>query len=221
MTVPVCVGAGGWGLREGVVEVGPRAGRGAGFMSGPASSASDELLVRRVLAGDVEAFALIVERYHGAVLAASMQMIGDADLAHDCAQEAFIEAFRSLPNLRDPSSLRSWLFGILRNRCRKALSRRRLRTLPLEDETDLPAETGTDPDGPDREKLMELLAELPESYREVLALRYLAEMDYDEIAEALGTSVNNVRVRCCRARERLRVILDREGIGREGLLGGS
>ncbi len=191
----------------------------AGAVSYDASVASDEALVRRVLDGEVEVFAAIVERYHGVILAASMQMIGDAELAEDCAQEAFIEGFRSLNNLRDPSSLRSWLFGILRNRCRKALSRRRLRTMPLEDETDIPAEPREAPEGPDRERLLELLGELPDSYREVLAARYLADMEYEEIAEALGTSVNNVRVRCCRARERLRSILDREGIGREGLLG--
>ena len=191
----------------------------AGGVSHDGRAASDESLVRRVLDGDVETFAAIVERYHGAILATSMQMMGDAELAEDCAQEAFIEGFRSLSNLRDPSSLRSWLFGILRNRCRRALSRRRLSTMPLEDETDIPAEPRRAPEGPDRERLLELLGGLPDSYREVLAARYLADMDYDEIAEALGISVNNVRVRCCRARERLRSILDREGIGRERLLG--
>ncbi|MBD3176478.1 MAG: sigma-70 family RNA polymerase sigma factor [Armatimonadia bacterium] len=192
---------------------------GVGAVSQSDRSTPDEVLVRRVLAGDTEAFAPIVERYHSAMLAASMQMIGDTELAHDCAQEAFIEGFRSLSNLRDHSSLRSWLFGILRNRCRKALSRRRLRTLPLEDETDIPADSHDERDAPDRQRLMDLLSELPDSYREVLAARYLADMEYEEIAEALGTSVNNVRVRCCRARERLRAILDRRGIGREGLLG--
>ncbi len=179
---------------------------------------TDEDLVFRITRGETELFATIVERYQRLMLSSALQVLGDAEAANDCAQEAFIEAFRSLANLREPSNLRAWLFGILRNRCRKMLSRRRVRCVPLDDETEIYTPSGED-HGDDlrMDGIRVAMNELPSSYREVLAARYFADMDYDEIASSFGTTVNNVRVRCCRARERLRQVLESRGIGREAL----
>jgi len=219
MNTSVFVPAYGGAARSGTIRVSSGCYEGAAALSRHGRGANgDAELVARVLAGDTDAFAPIVARYQAAMLSSAMQMLGDAEAAHDCAQEAFIEAFRSLRNLRDAGSFRPWLFGILRNRCRKALSRNRFKFVALDDETDIPAQPVDESPAPDRARLVEIMRELPDSYREVLAARYLAEMDYEEIAAALGTSVNNIRVRCCRARERLREVLDRRGIRREGLL---
>lgn len=182
----------------------------------PDGNTPEAALVARVLAGEAEAFAPLVERYHRAMLSAAAQMVGDPDAAHDCSQEAFIEAYRSLRNLRDPTNFRSWLFGILRNRCRKHMGRRSVRSVPLDDEIEVPASAADEPrEGPEAARIRSLMAELPASYREVLAARYFADMEYEEIAMALRTSVNNVRVRCCRARERLRTLLETRGHGKD------
>lgn len=176
---------------------------------------ADAELVHRSLAGEAEAFTCLVERYQQSMLASAHQILGDPEVALDCTQDAFIEAFRSLRNLRDAASFRAWLFGILRNRCRKHVSRRRFQFVPLDEETDLAApEPEPAAHELDFERVRAVMGQLPERYREVLAARYLADMEYEEIAAALGTSVNNVRVRCCRARERLRQLLEGEPTGR-------
>ncbi len=176
---------------------------------------ADAELVRRTLAGQAEAFTCLVERYQQSMVASAHQILGDPEVAVDCAQDAFIEAFRSLGNLRDAASFRAWLFGILRNRCRKHVSRRRFQFVPLDEETDVAApEPEHNGHEVELERVRAVMHQLPERYREVLAARYLADMEYEEIAAALGTSVNNVRVRCCRARERLRQLLEGEPPGR-------
>jgi RNA polymerase sigma-70 factor, ECF subfamily len=180
-----------------------------------ARAQADAELVRRCLAGEAEAFSSLIERYQQPMLASAHQMLGDPEVAVDCVQDAFIEAYRSLRNLRDVASFRAWLFGILRNRCRKYITRRKFTFVPIDEETDIAAPESVPPMfEAEIEHLRRVLHLLPERYREVLAARYLADMEYEEIAVALHTSVNNVRVRCCRARERLRQMLEGEPPGR-------
>lgn len=185
-------------------------------MSRPSARGSaDAELVSRALLGETEAFSCLVDRHRHAMLASARQLVADPDQAVDLAQEAFIEAFRSLRNLRDPANFRPWLFGILRNRCRKHIARRRLVAVPLDEETDIAAPMAVaEEEDEDLGRIRAALDRLPPRYREVLTAHYLADMDYEEIALALGSSVNNVRVRCCRARERLRQLLSGEPTGR-------
>jgi len=171
----------------------------------------DNSLIEATLAGNVEAFGTLVERYQHVLVASARHLIRNAEDAEDLAQEALVDAYRSLRALQDRTKFRAWLFGILRHKCLTWLQQRRPEPLPLSDAESLPspaADAGTD--------LAELLDGLPIAYREILAARYVQELSYEEIAEALGTSVNNARVRCCRARERLRELFAARGMRVEG-----
>lgn len=165
---------------------------------------TDAQVVRQVLKGDTQAYDALVQRHQATALAAAHHLTGDPEAARDLAQEAFVDAYRSLAKLREPAKFAGWLLGILRNKCRKFLSRTDPQGIPLDQ---APAPGTTDPE-PEGGPLTELLLELPLADREILTARYIAELSYSDIARMLDLTVNNVRVRCCRARQRLRKLFE-------------
>jgi RNA polymerase sigma factor (sigma-70 family) len=166
-------------------------------------SQDDAALVRQVLGGDAEAFAGLVAVHQGAAIAAARHLIGDAEIARDLAQEAFVAAYRDLRKLRDPAAFGAWLHGIVRNLCRRHYARREPRPASLERD-DLPHASSAPPEP---NATLAAISGLPIEHRDLLVARFLADMDYRQIAAMLGTSVGNVRVRCCRARQALRTAL--------------
>ncbi|MBI3909684.1 MAG: RNA polymerase sigma factor [Armatimonadetes bacterium] len=165
---------------------------------------TDAEIVAAVRGGDVEAFRELVERYHQAMLATARHTLGNADLAQDVAQETFIEAFRGIHNLRHPERFRAWLHGILRYRCLKAREFIGPATVPYEDGVGnwtVPAPE------PEDEPILSCLKHLSHADRELLTARYVQDLSYEEIARLLRVKVGAVRVRCLRARERLRQVL--------------
>ena len=178
-----------------------------------AASCEDAQRVKRVLRGDKDAYAELVRVHQGRVLAAARHLCGEEEAAQDLAQEALVEAYRSLRNLREPAAFGAWLHGITRNLCRRYLARRPPATVSLERDA-LP-----DPPAPveeDRGELLAALGDMPLEHREVLAARYLQGLDYAEIAAMLGITPGNVRVRCCRAKQALRAVLAEAGGGGNG-----
>jgi len=170
---------------------------------------TDAQVVRKVLAGDADSYALLVQRHQRAAVAAAHHLTGDREAARDIAQDAFVDAWRGLNGLRDQAKFAGWLIGIVRNKCRAFISARTPGEVPLED---APTPSVDPPDlegGP----IGEMLGMLPLKDRELLAMRYIAEMSYSEIAAQTEMTVNNVRVRCCRARQRLRELMAERGEG--------
>jgi RNA polymerase sigma-70 factor (ECF subfamily) len=170
--------------------------------AGTALASSDPELVRRARAGDTAAFGELVARYQRSALATARHLTGDIEAAKDATQEAFIEAYRNLSSLDDPRRFSQWLYGILRNRCRRYLRGRR--PPPAEVDVDRipdPASTPVADSGPSP---IDLLDRLPSATRELLTARYVHDMSYAEMARAFGTTVGTVRVKCCHARRELR-----------------
>ncbi len=163
----------------------------------------DNALVRAILQGDVAAFEELVRKYRQPLTASAYQIIGSVEDAQDLAQETLLDGYRRLPALRDGSKLRGWLYAILRNKCFRYLEVHRSETSSVEDYAETLAAPAQAEDG----RLLELLHRLPLPDREVLAARYLQELDYGEIASALGINIHAARVRCARAREKLRALL--------------
>jgi len=160
----------------------------------------DIALIEATLSGNVDAFGGLVQQYQHLLVASARHLTRSMDDAEDLAQDALVDAYRNLRHLKDHTKFRAWLFGILRHKCLTYLDKRRPPNVSLDDYADsLPA-----PPHNDGAELAELLDGLPLPQREILAARYVQELSYEEIAETLGTNVNAVRVRCCRARERLR-----------------
>jgi len=172
----------------------------------------DNTLVEATLAGNVEAFGTLVHKYQHLLVASARHLTRNAEDAEDLAQEALVEAYRHLRSLEDRAKFRAWLFAILRHKCLTYLKQRKPEPVSLDDVADVlpspPLDLGVD--------LAELLDGLPLAYREILAARYLQELSYEEMAMAFGASVNTVRVRCCRARERLRELFAARGRRVEG-----
>ncbi|MBI2299083.1 MAG: sigma-70 family RNA polymerase sigma factor [Armatimonadetes bacterium] len=167
---------------------------------------TDAELVEAVRDGEVEAFSVLVERYKDRTVAAAFHLVSDRDAAEDLAQDTFVAAYRQIRRLRDPDRVGAWLHGITQRLCYKHL-RRQARTSEIETER-----FEAIPAPPDRHdepgELCALLNRLPDQYRQVLAARYLEDLEYEEIASLLKTTVNNVRVRCHRAKNRLRELFE-------------
>lgn len=165
-----------------------------------------EILVE-VLAGNRKAFRELVARYQDQMITSAHHLVGDLDAAHDLAQEAFVDAYVQLPSLRDSSRFRQWLYGILRHKCLSHLRAPGKPTVSWEQDVDAERAWVPGPEVDGSGPLVEALNALPIKWRELLSARYIQEMTYSEMAQMLGTTVNNVRVQCCRAKQALRAAL--------------
>ncbi len=177
---------------------------------------SDGGIVKRVLEGDVEAFALLVARHRdrGARFAAAM--LGDPFEAEEAVQDALVRAYRGLEGCRDPERFGAWFLRILVNRCRTRGARTSRRgALFVRDEAALeraPAKDGAD-ESEWREEIARALARLEPMMREAFVLKHVDGLEYTEMSRMVGASVPALKMRVKRACERLREILEetREG----------
>ncbi|HYW30057.1 MAG TPA: RNA polymerase sigma factor [Gemmatimonas sp.] len=176
-------------------------------------SIPDSAILSRVLAGDVEAFALLVDRYHARCLKVATAVLGDSDDAEDAVQEAFVRAYRGLPGYRESERFGAWLLRIVVNQCRTHRSRGarhgQFGTLDDFDALLVPtasAESGLD-DAERRETLARALAQLCPEQREAVMLRFAEGLSYDEMATLTGAGVSALKMRVQRACTRLRTLL--------------
>ena len=195
------------------------------------SGADDERdLLARLRAGDDRAYERLVVEQGGRLLAVARRFLRNEEDARDCLQECFVQAFRALPRFEGHSKLSTWLHRIVVNAALMKLRSRRARPeepieplLPSFQEDGQSTVTYRDW-SPTAEELLEraevrdlvraAIDRLPDSYRTVLVLRDLEELDTAEVAELLGVTANAVKIRLHRARQALRQLLDvqrREG----------
>ena len=177
----------------------------------------DRYLVEQTLSGSQDAFAALVQKYHGAVYGFAVHLVGRYGEAEDCAQEAFLQAYKSLRRLRDPDMFVSWLRGITYRTCMNWLRNERKRAdgwagdsarTSLDDVADIvqtPPSFGSDPMRRETSRaVMRAIRRLPDQYQLPVVLRYLQELSYDEIARFMGVSVGAVRGALYRANQLLR-----------------
>lgn len=174
-------------------------------------------LVAAAQRGDTTAWPALIDRFEDLAVASAVGLGGDLDEAPDIAQEAFVLAFRHLGELEDPAAFPAWLLRLVRTATNRRTRRRRLATMPLDAE---PGDEGpdalTDPSaGPDEvvlaateaSEVRAAVERLPEGERCVVALHYLAEMPYAEVATFLGITVSAAKKRAWSARARLKELL--------------
>jgi len=173
----------------------------------------DAELVRRVRRGDDSAFSTLVDRHGGRLLGLATSLLGNGADAEDIVQETFAGAFRGLRGFRGRSSIRTWLTRILVKQVARHRRYRRIRRfLSLEQAA---GEGGAAASGaPDataeadvRMDVTAVLARLSEDHRNVVVLREMQAMSYDEIVEVLGVPTGTVESRLFRARQRLKELL--------------
>jgi RNA polymerase sigma factor (sigma-70 family) len=173
-------------------------------------------LTRLVLSaqkGDLKAYERIVTRFQDMAYTAAAAYLRNHDRAQDAAQDAFVEAWVSLPKLKQPAAFPGWFRQILLRRCSR-LSRRP-ESLPLEAADEVESEApGPHQEAEEKERRTQLFAAvgaLPEHERTVLELYYLTDCSYLQIAELLGLPLSTIKKRLYTARRRLRKTLDGTG----------
>ena len=191
----------------------------------PREAAVDACLVRRFLAGDESAFTEIVNRYRGRIYGLTLNLLRNASDAEEITQDAFIRAYRGLGRFRGDSSLSTWLYRIAlnlaRNRYWYFFRRRRHNWVslerPLGDDSqatfaDMVAAQDHDPAqetvASEFSALVAACMErLDHKHREILTMRNVLDLSYEQIAQSLGINVGTVKSRIARARENLRTLL--------------
>jgi RNA polymerase sigma-70 factor (ECF subfamily) len=179
-------------------------------MSDTADRVYETVLVLRCQAGDEAAFAELVERYQPRLRYYLRKMLREGHLAEDALQNVWLAVFRAVPRLADPGAFRAWLYRIARDRAVGELRKRRLPHQALE-EVDLTDERSKEPHftAEDVEHIHAALDGLVAEHREVLVLRYVEDMAYEEIARVVGCQVGTVRSRLHYAKRALRGVLER------------
>ncbi|MBI3547874.1 MAG: RNA polymerase sigma factor [Elusimicrobia bacterium] len=174
---------------------------------------TDADLVRRVSAGEQDAYAALIERHHANVQGLCGSILGDPTSAEDAAQEVFLKAYKSLGNFQGDSSFGTWIYRIASNHCLdtvRSRSRRKTESLEALVEGDS-AELASLFCGGRRDEAAQenadlaqrLLSRLPEDYRVTLILREVQGLSYEELAETMGCSLDAVKARLRRARSSL------------------
>jgi RNA polymerase sigma-70 factor (ECF subfamily) len=164
----------------------------------------DERAVELVLAGDLSAFAAIVQRWQAPLVNLAYRFCRDRGRAEDMAQEAFIRAFRKLASWRREAAFSTWLFALATNLYRSQIRLIPPRVLPLEEAGDPidPQRTDHDGEADDRARVVRrALQSLPEKYRDALVLFYFHDMDVVQTASSLGVPQGTVKARLSRGRD--------------------
>jgi len=185
-------------------------------------AAEEKAFLAALRAGDDAAYEKLVREHSGRMLAVARRFLPGEDDAADAVQEAFVSAFRAIGNFEGGARISTWLHRIVVNAAlMKLRSRRRKPEDSIEELLPLyrddghaahPAASWSAEKLVQRDQLRALvqegIARLPETYREVLLLRDIEELDTQETARMLGISSNAVKTRLHRARQALREVLD-------------
>lgn len=172
---------------------------------------SDAEVIAAVLAGDVDAFTVLVDRHRDRCARFAVRMLDSHDDADDALQSAFVRAYRSLAHCRDRSRFRPWLLQIVANECRTAGSRRARRDERFVRDESLLAGASAGGDAEPvalRDEIQRALRELDDAQREAFLLKYVEELSYEEMAEVTGVGISALKMRVSRACARLRELLE-------------
>ena len=175
---------------------------------------NDVQLIRRILSGNDEAFSVLVRKHQKSIHALAWRKVGDFHIAEEITQDTFLQVYKHLAQLKNPNQFGGWIYVIANRLCLKWLQKNKLSVQSLDDTpmeeieevsyTHYASDQRQTEIAEDRHELVKkLLSQLPESERTVVTLFYLGEMTAKEIGKFLGVSVNTVKSRLRRGRERL------------------
>ena len=197
----------------------------------------DLTLVRRCREGDQGAFRTLVERYQRKAVAQALGMLKDKDDAMDVAQEAFVKVYRYLDHFKGDSSFYTWLYRIVANLCvdrmRRKSSAQHADNVEFDEKMDqeelatagiLSTKLGSNPQKAAlraelAEKIDEALGQIPEKHREILVMRELEGMSYEDLARVLKIPKGTVMSRLFHARAKMQALLS-EYLGKDQLVEG-
>ncbi len=182
----------------------------------------EKILLQKIKSGDQTAYMTLVSPFRERLFRKAVSMVKDADDAEDIVQDALISGYKSIQNFRAEAGVYTWLYRIVVNKSKDLLSKKkRGREKPMDD-------TGDNQFVDEREGyekklelseeslyLMDKIALLEESYKQVLELRYFENLSYNEIAEIMECNVGTVKSRLFKAKEFLKhlILKDEKGEG--------
>ena len=185
----------------------------------PRPAMSDSVLAQHYLAGDQQAFEVLVQRYSGPLFHFIRRFVGEYDAACDILQQVLLQLYLSLPKLRTGEPLKAWLYQVARNRCLDELRRKRATHFSeleqgteeeepslletMQDRSPLPEEVVERRDV--QESLLKAIRALPPKLRAVVLLRYAAQLSYAEIGRVLQMPEATAKTYFQRAKPLLKV----------------
>lgn len=187
----------------------------------PDETLRDEQLIAQVANGDRRAFETLYDRYASAVFGLSLRMLGNREHAEEAVQEIFWRVWQRAKSFDPNRSLAPWLFGIGHNYCIDELRRRRVRPQSVYENDEHPI-LSTIPDetdvgetallGEQRRIMLNALRELPAEQRQALELAYFGGLTQQEVADRLGSPLGTVKTRMRLGLQKLRNILQGQGL---------
>jgi RNA polymerase sigma factor (sigma-70 family) len=180
---------------------------------------TDTELVALARRGDKDAFGVLAQRYQLIARRFAARLVGGGDGVPDLVQEAMLQAYLSLENLRNPARFKSWLYGIMLNVCRSHLRDRKVNSFSLEAIIDglhfFPAPFSSPVLTPEKiaeerelyQIVLDAVNTLSPGDRDIILLFYYAQLSLSEIITVMNISVGSIKVRLHRARQRLKTVL--------------
>ena len=169
----------------------------------------DHEIIARIIAGDRNAFGVLISRYSDPLYRHALGMTGSPDVAEDILQASFIKAYQHLAEVH--GRFDAWIFRIVANGCKDWLKNIRRTHLSYE-EDDQPSAFATPDEELDRTELRSdldrALAALAPSLREAFVMKHVEGRSYEEMADLLGTTVGALKMRVHRARDALQALLE-------------
>lgn len=189
------------------------------FSNTEATEASDNHLIARTLAGETEAFSILVRRWERPIYSLTLRMLGRDEDARDACQEAFLAAFRNLSKFRGDAKFSSWMYRIALNACHTRLRNNNGVSYSLDQEDEYGrrmdvADTKLEslPDQLQRNEQTQIirraLQALPPEMRQVIVMKEYEEMTFAEIAEVLGIPTSTVKSRLYTGLQQMRLRLN-------------
>jgi RNA polymerase sigma-70 factor (ECF subfamily) len=175
----------------------------------PKGAEARSLVIHAARAGDVRAFATLVDMYYARCLRFALHMLSSRADAEEAVQDTFVRVYRALPNYREQDSFEPWLFRILGNRCRTAGAKER-RHAEVMEYGEVPERATTarhDSDYAWREEIDRALRSLPEEQREAFLMRHVEGLSYEDMCTATGAGLSALKMRVKRACDALRLRL--------------
>ena len=183
---------------------------------------TDMDILAQVSAGNVDAYGKIVGRYNGRLYNFVYRFVGDRETAEDVVQETYLRAFRKRKEYRAIANFSTWLFTISGNLAKSELRRRkrwRMFSIERDEETDTGMDIPDESARPDKVaessladgQIQQAIASLPDNYKQVILLRDVQGMSYQEISDIVDCPVGTVKSRVNRARLKLQQKLKNEG----------
>jgi RNA polymerase sigma factor (sigma-70 family) len=177
---------------------------------------NDNELISKVLQGDHQAYAGLVNHYQNYVFTLTLRLVKNREEAEEVAQDVFIKAYKYLADFRGDSKFSTWLYTIVNNTCISFLRKKKLTIHSLDDERVFAKadnqDAGFRADGVEQKSryvmVGEAISRLKPDDASIITLFYKNEQSLEEIAQVLGLEVNTAKVRLHRARARLKELME-------------